>query len=76
MTRENSLGLTYSAGSDDRPLGSPVPASIRQIAWELHLTILEGAPYLLPEGSELLMPADRFPDHSARGAEDGTPAPR
>jgi hypothetical protein len=76
LTRENSLGWTHSAGSDDRPLGSPVPASIRQIAWELHLTILEGAPHLLPESSEFLMPPDRFPDHSARGAEDGTPAPR
>jgi hypothetical protein len=35
LSRSNSMHWIFSDGQSDTPLGDPVPASIRQIAWEL-----------------------------------------
>lgn len=44
LTRRNSLGI--SRGST--PRDSPVPASIRQIGWEVHAMVYDHRPDLLP----------------------------
>jgi hypothetical protein len=49
LSRSNSLGLNFGAGdSDQQPLGTPVPAAVRQIAWELEESLRRQAPDLLP----------------------------
>ena len=47
LSRSNSVGLFVSHGGSTRSLGDPVPASIRQIAYELELTVSTQAPALL-----------------------------
>lgn len=46
LTRQNSLGVSTGGV----PRDSPIPASLRQIGWELHLTLYEHLPSLLPHG--------------------------
>jgi hypothetical protein len=58
LTRLNSLGwgyrenyITVPAGPDDSPMGNPVPANIRQIAFEVEKSIAEQLRDLLDRGS-------------------------
>jgi hypothetical protein len=44
LTRLNSLGISRG----DRPRDSPVPATLRQIGWEVHSMLYEHRPDLLP----------------------------
>lgn len=46
VANSNSLGWTVGDGT---PMTSPVPPSVRQIAWEVHTTVFNQAPTLLPE---------------------------
>lgn len=48
LTRLNSLGISRG----DKPRDSPVPATIRQIGWEVHSMLHEHRPDLLPGGIE------------------------
>jgi hypothetical protein len=47
LTRLNSLGISRGT----TPRDSPVPASIRQIGWEVHSMLHEHRPDLLPSGA-------------------------
>lgn len=49
LTRRNSMGVF----SGTLPKDSPVPATLRQIAWEVHATLLAEAPQLLPDDISL-----------------------
>lgn len=60
LTRGNSLGWSGDIGHGTKALQSPVPASIRQISWELHLTLVEQADHLLPADPRFRTPPDSF----------------
>lgn len=48
LAKSNSLGYYFSdAAGDAQPAGSPVPANVRQIGWELQTTIEEQLTHLL-----------------------------
>lgn len=49
LSRLNSLGMLRG----ETPRDSPVPATIRQIGWEVHSMLYEHRPDLLPAGSHL-----------------------
>nr|WP_300049003.1 hypothetical protein [uncultured Nocardioides sp.] len=66
LANNNSLGWVF--GSDwemesgaGSPLGSPVPACVRQIAWEVHTTVFNQAPDLLPAAAQKVPPPKKFP---------------
>ncbi|MCR1784111.1 hypothetical protein KVF89_16345 [Nocardioides carbamazepini] len=50
LTRHNALQIYVG---EDKPKASPVPASLRQIAWEVHAMTAEHLPHLLPSGHVL-----------------------
>lgn len=47
LVRSNSLGWEFGKGDVWVPAGSPVPANVRQICWELQATLEEQIPGLL-----------------------------
>lgn len=50
LARSNSLGWAFNDGVDheEKAMGSPIPASVRQIAYEVERTIRQQAPGLMP----------------------------
>jgi hypothetical protein len=49
LSRDNSLGLTFYQNDERLPDTSPVPANVRQIAFEVEKTILEQLEDVLAE---------------------------
>jgi hypothetical protein len=47
LTRDNSLGILSGSGGVSKPMGTPAPACVRQIAWELETTVRAHLPSLL-----------------------------